>query len=211
MSHVSGPLKWNTAVFRRARKEPNKLILELADGTVRVMNYQNWDGTVQTTEQKAFSLKPGAPIRVATWADYDPTKWFCDVDEIVDPRPPLVGELSDRWSIQRSEGAKQFDKAFIHLIECSISSPQLLCLHGNTYLRSRYVVTLDPRDQFFAEYTARLSGYADSINFDVSDQPFRSVFRDFDRVGQDVQAQWNSLELREFMEYLENKLAQDAG
>jgi hypothetical protein len=211
MSHVSGPLQWNTAIFRGARKEASKLILELADGTVRVMNYQNWHETIQTTEKKAFSLKPGTPIRVATWAAYDSNKWFCDVEEIVDPTPPLVGELSDLWSVKRSTGAKQFDKAFIRLIECSISSPRLIYLSGNAHLRWGYVVTLDPLDQFFSKYTARLSGFSDSINFDVSDQPFRSVLRDFDRISKDIQEQWKSLELREFMKYLENELLRDAG
>jgi hypothetical protein len=69
----------------RAYREPTKLILELADGTVRHMNYENWGSTVQLTEQKVFSLRAGTPIRIATWLDYDPAKWFCDVEEMVDP------------------------------------------------------------------------------------------------------------------------------
>lgn len=80
MSHVSGSLEWNLAVFRNARKESNQLILELADGSSRFMKYENWDGTVERTEKKIFSLKPGAAIRVATWGGWDSSKWFCDVE-----------------------------------------------------------------------------------------------------------------------------------
>ena len=83
VSHVYGPLVWNVGIFRDARREYGKLVLELADGTVRVMNYKNWDGTVQITEQKIFTLKSGVPILIATWGGYDPTKWFCDVRSIV--------------------------------------------------------------------------------------------------------------------------------
>lgn len=68
----------------RAYKEQNKLVIELADGTVRQMNYENWGSTAELTEQKVFSLLAGTPIRIATWLDYDPGKWFCDVEEIVD-------------------------------------------------------------------------------------------------------------------------------
>lgn len=88
MSHVYPPLVWSEGVFRAARKESDKLILELADGTVRYMNYQNWNETVQTTEARVFKLQPGAAIAIATWGGYDPTKWFCDVKTIPNPNEP---------------------------------------------------------------------------------------------------------------------------
>lgn len=80
MSHVSKPLEWNCAVFKKVHNESNQLILELADGSRRVMNRQNWDGTVQQTERKISSLKPGTAIRIATWGGWDSSKWFCDVE-----------------------------------------------------------------------------------------------------------------------------------
>mgnify|MGYP003479081832 FL=1 len=78
MTHVSGKLEWNKGVFRGGRIE-GKLILELADGTERVMNYENWGKTARITTKKVLELEPGAGIEYATWGEYDSKKWFSDV------------------------------------------------------------------------------------------------------------------------------------
>jgi hypothetical protein len=81
MSHVSDPKEWTKGVFRGARIEGN-LILELADGTERVMKYERWGKTALITTQEVLGLTPGTPIEFATWRDYDPNEWFCDVRKI---------------------------------------------------------------------------------------------------------------------------------
>lgn len=80
--------QWSDGVFgfrgMRVEPEPQQLILELEDGTERVMNYRNWEGDVYATEQKLRALRPGVKIRIATWrsANYSPDKWFCDVEQV---------------------------------------------------------------------------------------------------------------------------------
>jgi hypothetical protein len=84
MPHVWNQSVWTKGVFQGARKEPaskpTELILELADGTERVMNL-NWKGAA-LTERKVSALRPGASIRIASWAGWSASEWFCDVEEI---------------------------------------------------------------------------------------------------------------------------------
>lgn len=80
MTHVRPPVTWSGPfTFKAARKVGDKLVIDLADGTSRSMNYENWDGTVDKTEEKVFALAAGTSIEVGTWKSFDTTKWFCDV------------------------------------------------------------------------------------------------------------------------------------
>ncbi|GHU32633.1 hypothetical protein AGMMS50256_23070 [Betaproteobacteria bacterium] len=85
MSHIRGPLTWKAeGVFHRAWKEPStepiKLVLELVDGTKRAMKLDWKEAAI--TEQKILALRPGVRIRLATWGNWSPDEWFCDVEEV---------------------------------------------------------------------------------------------------------------------------------
>jgi hypothetical protein len=82
MSHVIDPLVWNEGIYAGTRREKDRLVLILDDGSHRYMNYENWNETTTITANKLGALKPGAKIRIATWSTYDPKQWFCDVEEI---------------------------------------------------------------------------------------------------------------------------------
>lgn len=204
MSHVTGPLIWNQAIFHRVWKEPNKLILELGDGTIRTMNYENWGKTVQVTEDKAFELDRGAPIRIATWQQYDPKKWFCDVDEVLDQTPLFVSELSDRWTVIRPKLYRKFDKARVRNIECSIAekwSP----LERNDFIRPAYVIDISPQDQFFNHIYPSFKVRWERANFDGGDPHiYSNTVKVLEELRPELQKAWHTLDLREFAIYIEN-------
>ena len=80
--------KWSEDIFvfrsMRVESVPRQLILELDDGTERMMNYHNWEDDFADTEKKLYALKPGERIRIETWRTdkYSPQNWFCDVEKI---------------------------------------------------------------------------------------------------------------------------------
>lgn len=172
MSHVTGQLKWTRAIFSKARKESDHLVLELADGSKRVMNFKNWDGTVQTTARKLFSLVAGAPIKFATWGNYSVDSWFCDVEELENEMPQFVSKLSSRWTVQRGDAARRFDKKLVRTIECKVSYPYVQM--GRTPViktRLDVVVCLHPSDPLFEDFTGSVSYFHGSYRFDEGDTP----------------------------------------
>lgn len=168
MSHVTGQLKWTRAVFRKARRESEQLVLELSDGSERFMNYKNWDGTVQITANKLFSLVAGAPIKFATWEDYSVDKWFCDVEELENELPPFVSSLSTRWTVQHAHSGRRFDKKFIRTIECKASYPYALVRSTPQVIKSRLevVVSLYPRDPLFEGFWGSVSYFYGTYRID---------------------------------------------
>lgn len=80
MSHISGKLEWNEAVFLEAKTTRNQLVVYLADGTTRAMNVMNWETSNKITADKAKAIKSGARVKLATWNGFDANKWFCDIE-----------------------------------------------------------------------------------------------------------------------------------
>lgn len=203
MTHVTGPLVWNEGIFTRMRRGPTQLALELSDGSVRHMNYKNWNGTTVTTANKLNSLKPGAAIRIATWRNYDPMKWFCDVEEVRDPLPRFASQLSSKWVVKHSDDGRKFLNNVVRSVECSIVSQRTLKLDPERVARTRYALRFWPKDPFFHESDCSLCCYVEHYRPHDSKQPYASYWNDFDRLSREVQESWHAMDLPAFVPYIE--------
>lgn len=153
MTHVTGEVQWTYGIFLYARREVDHLVIQLEDGTTRTMNYLNWGDTVRQTEDKVFALKRGAPIRIGTWGGYDPEKWFCDVEEVRDPVPEFVKNLSEAWEIERDSGGRHFGRIFMPCVLASILEPKSGRTNQNgSYERFGFTLSFFPLDPFFHDW-----------------------------------------------------------
>lgn len=84
MSHISGKLTWNEVVIEDFKETPSAsaLIITLSDSTQRTMNFHNWEKSYLITKEKLFKIKKGSKVKIATWEDWDPGLWFCDVETL---------------------------------------------------------------------------------------------------------------------------------
>jgi hypothetical protein len=80
MSHISGNLTWNEEVLISHIELGSTLVITLADGTERKMNYKNWQQSYLITLDKLQNIKSGSKVKIATWEAYNPEIWFCDID-----------------------------------------------------------------------------------------------------------------------------------
>lgn len=82
MSHISGKLTWNEEVIKDYNESTSALTITLSDSTQRTMNFHNWEKSYPITKEKLFKIKKGSKVKIATWEDWDPRLWFCDVETL---------------------------------------------------------------------------------------------------------------------------------
>lgn len=167
------------------------------------MNYKNWDGTVEITAQKVLSLSKGAPIKIATWNGYDQNKWFCDVEPVTDPVPSWFLEtLSDAWIIRKDKGGRFFHKFFIPCIDCLLVHYEIHTLGKNEYKALYYRINLFPLDPLFSTFRPSLSSGMDTV---LGDTWINVDFKDVDNMEIEISSKWRSLDLAEFVKFIETK------
>lgn len=79
MTHISGNLIWSDAIYEKHERTASQITMTLSDGTIRYMNFKNWDMDAEETYRKLEKLTSKQKILFATWGGYDEKIWFCDV------------------------------------------------------------------------------------------------------------------------------------
>lgn len=208
MTHVRGSLVWSEGIFIRAEKTEDQLVLYLGDGSDRRMNLENWDETAQVTESKLRDLKRERPIKFATWESYDPKRWFCDVEPIENPEPSwFLSRLSNAWITKRDNtGGFQFSKGYyLPEIRCSLIYKKYFPLGENRHKVFFYRIVLRPADPFFSTFRPYLyHGMASPFNNDP-EVWLGEQTSDIDQVPRDIADKWRSLEIFDFVKFLESK------
>lgn len=211
MSHVSGPLTWSEGIYLSSHLEADRIVLTLKDGTSRYMNFKNWGETALVTADKVQALRRGAAIRIASWKDFDPAEWFCDVEEVKNPFPTITQSFPSAWIVKYGEGARGFDdKLVVRCVDCCIFerevSQHFVDIKGYAR-RSGYRIEFFALDPFFHSYRATLYCCAEDFSLlDEQAEPLRKIDVNSDEVPGLVADKWEGLDLLDFAEWLEDHI-----